>query len=110
MLRAILWAKALISHLEAGGWSLAKTLFSVGRRKVDESVLLDLQKPLGRIQKMDGQRCRLEFFKRSRPTQTKRCLPAFDLSRVLILSCPVQAFNLAVNNPTAARAMTSIIQ
>lgn len=73
MLLAILWTKAHMSHLESRRLEPREDSLQPRRRKVDESAHLDRQKPVGRVQEMDGQRCRLEFFKRSRPTQTKAC-------------------------------------
>ena len=58
MLRAILWAKAHMSHLESRRLEPREGSLQPRRRKVNESARLDRQKPVGRAQEMDGQRCR----------------------------------------------------
>jgi hypothetical protein len=73
MLRAILWAQAHMPPLESRRLEPREDSLQPRRRKVDESAHLDQLKPVGRVQEMDGQRYRLEFFKRYRPTETKAC-------------------------------------
>ena len=55
MLRAILWAEAHVSHLESRRLQPREDSLQPRRRKVDESAHLDRQKPVGRVQEMDGQ-------------------------------------------------------
>jgi hypothetical protein len=74
MLRVVLWTKARMSHLESRRLEPREDSLQPRRRKVDESALLDRQKAVAGVQEMDGQQCRLEFFKRSQPTQTEACL------------------------------------
>lgn len=94
MLLAILWTKA--THTREGS-------LQPRRRKVDERAHLDRQKPVGRIRERNGQRCRLEFFKRSRPTQTKVCPSNIrTVTRSSFLRDHLRGFNVGVNNPTGA--------
>ena len=57
MLRAILWAKAQMSHLGSGRLEPREDSLQTRHRKVNESARLDRRKPVGDVQEMDGQRC-----------------------------------------------------
>ena len=54
MLRAILFAKMHVSHLESRRLQPREDSLQPQRRKVDESAHLDRQKPVGRVHEMDG--------------------------------------------------------
>ncbi|WP_249143716.1 hypothetical protein [Bradyrhizobium liaoningense] len=94
MLLAVLWTKA--THTREGS-------LQPRRRKVDERAHLDRPKPVGRKREWDGQRCRLEIFKRSRPIQTKvRPSNIRTVTRSLFLRDHLGGLNVGVNNPTGA--------
>lgn len=58
MLRAILWAKAHIPHLEARRLETREDSRRPRRRKINESAHLIGRKPVGCTQEMDWQQCR----------------------------------------------------
>ena len=110
MLRAMLWAKAHMSHLESTAGA-PRRLFSALGGKVDESSHLDRQKPVGSVQEVEGQRCRLKFFKISADPDEGLPFQYSDPSRIFysfVTTC--RGFKVGVSNPTSARGMTSIIQ
>jgi hypothetical protein len=95
-------------HLESRrGWSL-ETVFSV---RAAGSLLARTLIGRDRVGRVTGQRCRLEFFKRSRPTQVRACPSnTRTVTRSLFLRDHLGELKVGVNNPTSVRGMTSVVQ
>jgi hypothetical protein len=98
-------------HLESRrGWSL-ETVFSVRAARSLLARILIGRDRLGCVQEMAGQRRRLEFFKKSRPTQVRDFSSNLrTVTRFLFLRDHQRELKVGVNNRASVRGMTSVVQ